>query len=205
MRGRETGVISGMIRASASRPRLLGANHLVLAFYSAHSPVMGSTAWRPPARGCSQTSPPSRRGRGNGAHSSWLRHCRRPPPRSCSTRSCSTSPRLPSRSPPCCGGRTRRRRRHTPSSPRRAGAGARHLLAPAPHASGLPGHPPRQATPRGHHIPAQGDGPLGALGVGARAPPVGWQGGCRRRVGARDGRPHAGPRGPARRRLRAAR
>jgi hypothetical protein len=89
--------------------------------------------------------------------------------------------------------------------PRRAGAGARHLLAPAPHASGLPGHPPRQATPRGHHIPAQGDGPLGALGVGARAPPVGWQGGCRRRVGARDGRPHAGPRGPARRRLRAAR
>jgi hypothetical protein len=66
--------------------------------------------------------------------------------------------------------------------PRCAGAGARHLLAPAPHARGLPGLPPRRASPRGHHVPAQGAGALGALGVGARAPPVGRQGGCRRRV-----------------------
>jgi hypothetical protein len=124
-----------------------------------------------------------------------------PPPRSRSTRSCSTSPRRP------------RAAAIAPDTdaaallplPRRASAGAHHLLAPTPHARGLPGLPPRRVPPRGHHITAHDAGALGALGVGTRAPPVGQQGGCRRCVGARDGRPCAGPRGPARRRLRAAR
>jgi hypothetical protein len=124
-----------------------------------------------------------------------------PPPRSRSTRSCSTSPRLPPRR----GGRTRRRRRRTPSSP----PPRRRWCLPSPrtrsHARDLPGLPQRRAPPRGHHVPAHGAGALGALGVGTRAPPVGRQGRCRRCVGARDGRPRAGPRGPARRRLRAAR
>ena len=72
--------------------------------------------------------------------------------------------------------------------PRRAGAGARHLLAPAPHARGFPGLSPRRAPPRHGRVQPRGCsmyqrpdptlGEMNLLGTGSeprprpRSPPI---------------------------------